>query len=337
MTEPDLETDLFDFDRYLERVGLSRDELGQFAPQSHALLHLLMWAQATRIPWENLSNVDPVRRRVLHPSSEAGVHEAEHDVPAKLRTSIAPNDVYHKLVVRRRGGYCYEHNLLLARALRDVGFAVALVAARGVNRGVISDAELGFPLNASTHLVLVATTADGARFLVDDGFVWAGAPRTPLRLAHAEEINDPDTHEVFRLVRAPARPAAQPGFELWGHYARTSDAAGRVEKRGNGAGTGWFLQYKPSPDASEFWDMFHFDETDETTITDCLTGAWYASSSPYHKQPHMRLAAIMTAKGRTALVNDLLTVREGGRVVSERTLTTEHEVETVLREVFGIA
>lgn len=326
-------TDPFDFDLYLARVGLSRRELD--GPRSLPLLHRVMWAQATHIPWENLSNHDPSRRRVLDPSSEAGVHEREHDVPAKLRTSIEPIDIFHKLVQRRRGGYCYEHNLLLGRALRELGFDVTLVAGRGVDRGAPADMG-GHPLAPSTHLVLVATTADGARYLVDDGYVWAGAPRAPLRLVHAEETRDPSTGEIFRLVRAPARSSTKPGLELWGPYARSSSLPGAIAKEGADTGTGWYLQYKPSAEANEHWDMFHFDERDETTIADCLTGAWYASSSPYHKQPHMRLAAIMTATGRIGLVNDVLTIREGGRVVSETRLENERDVDAALERHFGI-
>ena len=35
-----------------------------------------------------------------------------------------------KLVTQRRGGYCYEHNLLLKHALERIGFRVAGLAAR---------------------------------------------------------------------------------------------------------------------------------------------------------------------------------------------------------------
>lgn len=336
MSAPSAPSDIFDIREYLERVGLSAGDLEKHAPRSSALLHQIMWAQATHIPWENLSNVDPARLRVLHPSSEAAVREAEHDVPVKLRTSIDPNDIYYKMVSKRRGGYCYEHNLLLGRALRELGFDVKLIAGRGVSRVGSPDPTHGFSLAASTHLVLIASADDGDRFLVDDGYIWAGAPRTPLRLAHAEETIDPATGEVFRLICAPAQPTIKPGFAMWGNYARASGAPGLLSKHNAGSGTGWFLQYKPAIDADEFWDMFHFDETDETTITDCLTGAWYASTSPYHRQPHMSLAAIMTSTGRISLVNDRLTVRERGQIVSETVLSNEHEITSALERHFGI-
>ena len=39
-----------------------------------------------------------------------------------------------KLVTQRRGGYCYEHNLLLKLALESIGFKVAGLAARVLQR-----------------------------------------------------------------------------------------------------------------------------------------------------------------------------------------------------------
>lgn len=329
-------SDPFDFDLYLARVGLSRAELERVPAGSFELLARIMWAQATHIPWENLASIDPLRRRVFHPTRVAAVEAIEHDVPTPLRLSLEPGDLFHKLVVMRRGGYCYEHNLLLARALREVGFAVAPIAARGINRDV-RDAADGHPLAPSTHLALIATTADGQRSLVDDGYVWAGAPRAPLVLRSGSQTVDPMTGEVFRLVCGAAPPRLAPGLEAWGPFARTSGPPGQLDKAASAEGTGWFLQYKPSLEAAAFADMFHFDERDETTLTDCFTGSWYASTSPLHRQPHLRLAAIMTDEGRVSLVNDVLTVRRRGQVVSETTLASEAEVDEALRVHFGLS
>lgn len=326
--------DPFDFDRYLVRVGLERSALNACAPRSYELLHRIMWAQATHIPWENLATIDPAKR-VFHPSNVAGVETAQGTVPTQLRVSLDPADIFHKLVTTNRGGYCYEHNLLLARALREVGFEVDLIAARGVNR-MVPSTEAGHPLAPSTHLALLAATNDGQRFLVDDGFVWAGAPRAPLALVHARETVDPSTGEVFRLVRAPARAVPRAGLERWGAFFRTSSAPGGIEKLEAGGGTGWFLQYKPTRETAEFWDMFHFDERDVSTLTDCLTGGWYATTSPAHRHPHQRLAAVMTEDGRVSLVGDVLTVRRGGQVISEQKLTTMSEIDGALLEHFGL-
>ena len=48
------------------------------------------------------------------------------------RPSLDPADVERKLLRQRRGGWCFEQNLLLGNALRALGFAVEDLAAREV-------------------------------------------------------------------------------------------------------------------------------------------------------------------------------------------------------------
>ncbi|MEV6952925.1 arylamine N-acetyltransferase [Streptomyces sp. NPDC051183] len=78
-----------------------------------------------------------------------------------------------KLVHARRGGYCYEQNLLLAAALERIGFEVSGRGARNRTRG---DSLL-----AVTHAVLVVTV-EGEPWLCDAGFGYQG-PREPVPLA----------------------------------------------------------------------------------------------------------------------------------------------------------
>ncbi|MFI8939968.1 arylamine N-acetyltransferase [Streptomyces syringium] len=66
-----------------------------------------------------------------------------------------------KMVTRRRGGYCYEQNLLLAAALDRIGFSFTGLGAR-VRMG--SDSR-----RATTHMAL-KVEADGEQWLCDVGF-----------------------------------------------------------------------------------------------------------------------------------------------------------------------
>ncbi len=87
---------MFDLDAYLERIGLTgRPGLAE--------VHR---AHGTAIPFENL---DPHRG---------------------LPVSLAPTDLERKLVAERRGGYCFEQNLLLKAALEALGAEVDLMLAR---------------------------------------------------------------------------------------------------------------------------------------------------------------------------------------------------------------
>lgn len=96
-----------------------------------------------------------------------------------------------KLVLGGRGGYCYEHNLLLAHVLRTLGFRVTCLAARVL----WNQAEDAIP--PRSHMLL-RVDLDGRSYVVDGGF--GGQTLTgPLRLE--PDLEQPTPHEPFRLVR----------------------------------------------------------------------------------------------------------------------------------------
>ena len=66
----------------------------------------LVFAHATSVPFENL------------------------DVLLGRGVSLADDDVERKLVTDRRGGYCFEQNSLLLRALSALGFEATPLSAR---------------------------------------------------------------------------------------------------------------------------------------------------------------------------------------------------------------
>src|SRR5436305_10773813 len=59
---------------------------------------------------------------------------------------LSPEALSDKMVQRRRGGYCYEHNGLMGYALEELGFGVRRLAAR-VIWGQAPDA----PVPPKTH------------------------------------------------------------------------------------------------------------------------------------------------------------------------------------------
>ncbi len=121
---------------YLERIGL-----GQHADPSLPEVHR---AHATTIPFENF---DPFSGR-----------------PVSLEVA----DLEDKMVARRRGGYCFEHNLLLAAALDALGGrTVELLLAR-VRLGPEGQPR---PLD---HLLLRVADRDGSAWLADVGFGGGG-------------------------------------------------------------------------------------------------------------------------------------------------------------------
>ncbi len=120
---------MLDLDAYLERIGLS----------GRPSIEQLHRAHLTSIPFENL---DP--------------HQG-------LPVSLEVEDIERKLVTERRGGYCFEQNLLLKAALEALGAEVDMFLARtrlGGQPGVV---------RPRSHLLL-RVSENGANWHADVGF-----------------------------------------------------------------------------------------------------------------------------------------------------------------------
>lgn len=136
---------MFDLDAYLARIGL-RGRPG---------LVEVHRAHSSTIPFENL---DPQR-----------------GVPV----SLALDDLQRKMIKERRGGYCFEQNLLLKAALEALGAEVELLLARvrlGMAPGVT---------RPRSHLML-RVRAEGAEWHADVGF-GMGTLLEPLPFGPGEE------------------------------------------------------------------------------------------------------------------------------------------------------
>ena len=154
-----------DLDAYFARIGYDGPRAATLA-----VLRDLHRLHPLAIPFENL---DPLAGR---------------------RVSVKLPDIVEKLVARHRGGYCFEHNTLLAHVLMQLGFAVTPLAAR-VLYGREPDAR-----TPRTHMLL-RVEAEGDSWLVDVGF--GGATLcTPLLLS--TEAEQPTPYEPARLVALSA-------------------------------------------------------------------------------------------------------------------------------------
>jgi N-hydroxyarylamine O-acetyltransferase len=151
----------FDLSAYLTRIGYG----GSTTPTLDTLRGITL-AHPMAIPFENL---DPFLRRPV-----------ALDVDALQR----------KLVRGGRGGYCFEHNVLLGTALRAIGFDVTGLAAR-----VMWNAPPGV-VTPRSHMLL-RLLVDGQPYVADAGF--GGLTLTgPLRFEAGLEQATP--HERFRIV-----------------------------------------------------------------------------------------------------------------------------------------
>jgi N-hydroxyarylamine O-acetyltransferase len=152
-------------DAYLDRIGAG----------PRATLAEVHRSHVTSIPFENL--------------------DSHRGVPVSLEF----NDIQRKLVVERRGGYCFEHNLLLGAALIARGMDVEPMLAR---------VRLGRPWGAPrprTHLVL--RVHDGDRVWLADGGFGNGTLLEPIPFGPGGEHNQSGWR--FRLAQDGAEHVLQ--------------------------------------------------------------------------------------------------------------------------------
>ncbi|MFI6574954.1 arylamine N-acetyltransferase [Nocardiopsis sp. NPDC050513] len=139
-----------DLDAYLERVGLEGE-----LPPTLDTLRALQRAHLAAIPFENLQIV----------------------LDRPVRLDIA--SLTDKMVRNRRGGYCYEQNLLFAAVLDRLGFTFTALAAR-----VLVGAEGS--ARPATH-ALLKVDLEGSPWLADVGFGGGGLLEPfPLADGHQE-------------------------------------------------------------------------------------------------------------------------------------------------------
>jgi N-hydroxyarylamine O-acetyltransferase len=238
-------------DRYLARIGVARP-----ARADLDALAAIQWGHVQHIPFENLDILlgEPIRI----------------DLPS----------VAAKLIDRRRGGYCFEHNTLLAAALAELGFAVTTLAARV--------RWMATAPTARTHMLL-AIDVGGKRWLVDAGF-GGTCPTAPIEMAAGVEATL--HHESYRLIADGAglllqmstpdgwadlywftqEPMFPIDYEVGNHFTSThasshftraptvalSKADGRVTLRGNELGrrrAGVLLERQTIADPDELLDV----------------------------------------------------------------------------------
>ena len=193
-----------DLPAYLDRIGWS----GPVRPDLPTLAGLIA-RHAESVPFENLDVLlgRPIRL----------------DMPSLAR----------KLIVDRRGGYCFEQNCVLQAALIAIGYGVTPLLGRVV-RGLPADSG-----TSRTHMVLRVAFPEGA-FLADVGFGGL-TPTAPLRFGTGDA--QATRHETFRLVPAGAELLLQADLSGdWTNVYRLSlDTAYPIDlEMGN-----WFTSTRP--------------------------------------------------------------------------------------------
>jgi N-hydroxyarylamine O-acetyltransferase len=111
------------------------------------------------LPAAGAPDIDTLRR--LHAAHVGAIPFENLDILLGHGVHLELDRLRDKLVARRRGGYCFEHNTLLLAVLRAIGFDALSMEAR-VRAGSTT-------LRPRTHMVLVVRIG-GVEWLADAGF-----------------------------------------------------------------------------------------------------------------------------------------------------------------------
>ncbi|SFU65748.1 N-hydroxyarylamine O-acetyltransferase [Nitrosomonas eutropha] len=153
--------------QYFERIGYQG-----VAENTLEVLHALTRAHTQTIPFENL------------------------DVYLKKPIHLETGALFNKLVLAKRGGYCFEQNGLFLQILLQLGFNARPLAAR-VRLRVTDRSEMP----ARTHL-LIGIDLNGQQWITDVG---VGGYSLTRALLWQENLEQDTLHDRRRLIHESGR------------------------------------------------------------------------------------------------------------------------------------
>ena len=158
-----------DIELYLKRINFDGDAI----PTLKVLLRLQK-AHLLAVPFENI------------------------DIHLNRRIKLNVDTIYQKVVLEKRGGFCYELNGLFYELLKSIGFNVKIVSAR------VYDENSGFGKEFD-HLCTIIHFAK-VDYLADVGF--GEFTMVPLKFEHGSEQQDENgvfkiekSHEYYHVLK----------------------------------------------------------------------------------------------------------------------------------------
>lgn len=265
-----------DIERYFARIGLMA------APTLDA---------------EGLSTLQRAHRRAIGFENLA--------IPLGEGIRIDGASVFEKLVLRGRGGYCFEQNRLLSDAFSALGL---------VNRPLLARVLLGLPEHAApprTH-TMVLVNLGGAAWIVDAGFGGSYVPPLPLEDGAQAQTPDGAWH---RLLRSGERGS------LGGEW--------RLERAGPASAT------DGRSAAHGDWQPQYVFDLAEVAQDDLEMGNHWTSTRPDTRFTTLCVASVVLENGFAAITDRQLTVHRNG-VAETREIGDAADYARTLCDVMGI-
>ncbi|ORY00047.1 cysteine proteinase [Basidiobolus meristosporus CBS 931.73] len=278
---PVSEISSFSLQEYFNRIGFESD--GN-PPPTLETLQKLHYLHRQSIPFENLA---------LHYGPEKGI-------------SIEPEKIFHKLVTKRRGGYCFEQNSLFSRVLKELGYTLYTGMA-----SVAEELEGELRYLGRSHM-LIFVKYDEQLYLADVGF---GSPGTGAILPIQEDLSfSAIGNQEYRFRRICHPEGAR--LDL--------------------CPTGLLLEHRYTQPEVSPWKPMYFLTFTEFTHLDYELANYYTSTNPKTIFLRHKIVGIPTLDGRVTLLDKELRIRKHNGEVTRITLKDEDEVKSALNEHFGI-
>jgi N-hydroxyarylamine O-acetyltransferase len=170
----------------------------------------------------------------LHARHPAAIPFEAIDVLLDRGIDLDPTAIDAKLIHRRRGGYCFEHNSLFKRVLTAMGFEVEGLVAR-----VFWNRPAEAPMLPRTHMAL-RVRIDGQQWLADVGFGGC-VPTSPLNLETT--ATQRTEHEAYRLL--PSRGGHQLQVQIQGAWTPVYELSGEAQQDVDYVPFNWYTAAHP--------------------------------------------------------------------------------------------
>lgn len=213
----------------------------------------------------------------------------------KLPITLTKEWIYEKVIVKKRGGFCFELNYLFYLLLEDLGYEVKFLGGR------VFHPVSGEPGHNNEH-VLSLVSLDGKSYIVDVAFGGKCACE-PLPLVYDEELQDPNGIFRYLLIDEHVR------FECKPKSIIDVDTQEEVQE----ASEAWRGLYRFNLDPIKVEDTKTAYEFHTTSTMTPFTGGFYM----------FRLTDI----GKTTFIGNILTVYSSKGNMKE--ISKRKEVEKV--------
>ncbi len=260
-----------------------------------------VWAYLERVEYDGPITPGLDTLRALHRRHLLAVPFENLDIHLGRPISLAEEALFEKIVVRRRGGFCYELNAAFAALLREMGFSVTYLSARVAHKGGGYSPEFD-------HLALLVHIENPV-----EGMDWGqqgrgGSNRWLADVGFGDNFREPLHLDELEVQEEPV-----------GAYRIEHDGIHRIVWQHQDDGR---------------WERNYCFTLQARQLQDFAGMCRYHQTSPESGFTQRRICTRATPSGRITLSDTHLTVTDRG-IKTEQPVDGEDEYRVLLKKQFG--